>query len=258
TIVVKTDSAGVIDADQADNNQLSSAALLVSLRPRPDLQIVGGTAPETVTAGAVIDVSWTVANLGPAATAIGGSRWNDAVFLSLNPTLDGGDLLLGTRQNGSSLAPGANYTTTATFTLPREIAGNAYIIVVPDRGDAIDEMPTTGSDYYVMPIAIDALPVPPADLVMTNVTAPSEAFDGTSMVVRYRVENRGPGVTGTASWTDTIWLTTDKDRPNPGAQDISLGSVTHHGVLQPGEGYEGSATVRLPPEVRGQYYIMVW
>src|SRR5690606_21181218 len=137
TIVVKTDSAGVIDAGQADNNQLSSAALLVSLRPRPDLQIVGGTAPETVTAGAVIDVSWTVANLGPAATAIGGSRWNDAVFLSLNPTLDGGDLLLGTRQNGSSLAPGANYTTTATFTLPREIAGNAYIIVVPDRGDAI-------------------------------------------------------------------------------------------------------------------------
>src|SRR5690606_35789521 len=104
----------------------------------------------------------------------------------------------------------------------------------------------------------DAVPVPPSDLVVTSVTAPVEAFDGTNVTIRFRVENRGPGVTSTARWTDSIWLTLAKDRPNPNRGDVRIGSFSHNGLLQPGEGYDGTVTVRLPPELRGNFYVTVW
>src|SRR6185312_8427450 len=101
TIIVRSDTGGNIDPDNSSNNQLSSPALIISLHSRPDLQVTTATAPATVTAGSAIDVTWTISNLGVVATPVGGSRWNDSVYLSLNNTLDGGDILLGTRQNGS-------------------------------------------------------------------------------------------------------------------------------------------------------------
>ncbi|MGE4182659.1 MAG: putative Ig domain-containing protein, partial [Limisphaerales bacterium] len=258
SIIIRTDTGGAVDPDRAANNQRSSGALIISLRSRPDLQVTSATGPEIVTAGTAIDVSWTVANLGATATPPGGSRWTDAVYLSLNNVRDGGDILLGTLPNGQALAPGQNYTSTASFRLPREVAGNAFILIVPDSTDAVDEVPSPLPDVFVLPIAIDAIPVPPPDLVVTQVTAPIEAFDGTSIVVRFSVENRGPGPTEASSWTDSVWLTLEKDRPNPARGDVAIGYVGHSGILAPGDGYETALTVRLPPQLRGQFYITAW
>ncbi|MCC6234076.1 MAG: hypothetical protein IT580_15635, partial [Verrucomicrobiales bacterium] len=257
-IVVRTDANGAIDPARAANNQMPSGALTISLRTRPDLQVTQANGPETVTAGAAIDVRWTVSNLGSSPTPVGGSRWLDGVYLSLNNTLDGGDLLLGSLDNGQALAPGQNYISTANYRLPRQFSGNMFLIFAPDYTNVVDEAPNPAPDYVAVPIAIDAIPVPPPDLVLTSVTAPVEAFDGTHIVVRYTVENRGPGPTSIASWTDSLWLTTTKERPNPSTGDIALGYSGHSGVLQPGERYEASLSVRLPSEMRGQFYITAW
>ena len=193
----------------------SSSALTIALRLRPDLQVTAATGPATVTANTAMEVTWTVANLGAAATPAGGSRWSDGVYLSLNNQLDPGDTLLGAQPNGSSLGTGQSYVSSATYKLPRGVSGNAFLIFVPDYGNAVDQVPRTGPNYFAVPVAIDAKPVPPPDLVVTSVAVPSQAFDGTQITIRYHVANLGVGPTDPGSWTDSIWLTNGKDRPDP-------------------------------------------
>ncbi|MFP4283565.1 MAG: CARDB domain-containing protein, partial [Opitutales bacterium] len=237
----------------------SSGALIVTYRERPSLQVTeasGPTAP--VTAGTVIDAQWTVANLGNAATPGGGSRWNDGVYLSLDNQLDGGDVLLGTRQNGSALDIGDSYTSNASFTLPGDIAGNVFLIVKPDTGGRVDQIPMAGVDYVAIPLAIEAVPVPPPDLVMTLVSAPPEVFDGNSFTVRWTVDNRGIGPTQSGFWTDTVWLTYGPGRPDSSRGDFKLGTFGHNGVLEVGDAYTNSASVQVPEGVRGQFFITVW
>ncbi len=258
TIIVKTDSNNSVDAVSSANNVLSSNALVVTLRNRPDLEVVTATGPPSVTANTAIDVSWTVSNLGVAATPVGGSQWSDSVYLSLDNQFDSGDFLLGSSPNGSALATGQSYTSIGHYHLPQAISGNAYLIFVPDSGNAVDQGPHASPNYYVTPIAIDATPVPPPDLVVSNVVVPSQAFDGTPITVRYVVSNLGTGPTTAGSWSDAIWLTKTKGRPDPNGGDILLGYAGHSGDLLVGGNYNGSATVTLPSGLTGNFYVTVW
>ncbi|MFW5833807.1 MAG: CARDB domain-containing protein, partial [Pseudomonadota bacterium] len=258
-LVVASDYQERVETVNSANNRLSSGTLIVTYRERPSLQVTeasGPTAP--VTAGTVIDAQWTVANLGNAATPGGGSRWNDGIYLSLDNQLDGGDVLLGTRQNGSALDIGDNYTSNASFTLPGDIAGNVFLIVKPDTGGRVDQIPMAGVDYVAIPLAIEAVPVPPPDLVMTLVSAPPEVFDGNSFTVRWTVDNRGIGPTQSGFWTDTVWLTYGPGRPDSSRGDFKLGTFGHNGVLEVGDAYTNSASVQVPEGVRGQFFITVW
>src|SRR5262249_34570933 len=74
----------------------------------------------------------------------------------------------------------------------------------------------------------------------------------------YTVENRGTGVTVPGSWTDQLWLTLGKDRPNPLRGDVQLGGVGHSGALEVGASYDGSIVVTLPRFISGQYFLTVW
>ena len=76
----------------------------------------------------------------------------------------------------------------------------------------------------------------------------------------------GIGETDRDSWTDTIWLTKDKQRPSPFvsagseliSEDILIGSFTHNGGLQVGDSYQKTATVTIPKNVAGEWYITPW
>ncbi|MEO6753269.1 MAG: CARDB domain-containing protein, partial [Chthoniobacteraceae bacterium] len=259
TIVVVADSGHAADIVGSDNNRLSSGSLTISLRARPLLQVTSATGPTaSVTTGTVIDVTWTVANFGNANTPTGGSRWSDSVYLSLTNTLTGGAYLLGSRTNGSALAVGQSYTTTANFTLPRSISGNAFLIIKPDAGGAVDQQPGPGVNYLAIPISIDSVPVPPPDLVLQQVTAPPTVFDGTNFTVRWHVANLGVGPAVPESWTESIWLTNGTDRPNPSRGDLLLSVVSHSGALVVGDSYDASATVRVPSFTRGVFFLTVW
>ncbi|MEO8428859.1 MAG: CARDB domain-containing protein, partial [Verrucomicrobiota bacterium] len=259
TIVAVTDRDSVADVANSANNRLASGAVVISLRERPSLQVTVASGPTgSVTAGTVVDATWTVTNLGNAATPVGGSRWTDSVYLSVNNQYDGGDTLLGSKPNGSALPIGQSYSSSDSFKLPKGFAGNAFLIIVPDSGNVIDQQPRPGPAYFAVPIAIDAVPVPPSDLVLTAVVVPPQAFDNTSITVRYTVANLGIGVTTPDSWGDNIWLTHGKDRPDPQRGDIYLGSFGHSGALQVGQTYDAAVDVRLPLGVRGEFFITAW
>jgi YD repeat-containing protein len=257
-LFAKTDAANIQAETNENNNALgASSGLTVSIQQRPDLQATSVAAPPAIPAGGVVDVQWTVRNFGPAATPTGGSRWVDRVYVSFDNQLDSGDVLLGERQNGSALAVGESYTSRDNFALPAALSGNLYILVVADGTGVVEEYPQEGNNVIATAIAVDATVVPPPDFVATAITGPDQAFDGQSVTVRYRIENRGAGDTFPLAWTDTIWLTLGRDFPDPVRGDRPLGSFYHQGLLHPGEGYDATAQVTLPGRITGEYYLMV-
>src|SRR5262249_24289852 len=73
------------------------------------------------------------------------------------------------------------------------------------------------------------------------------------------------GVTDEPAWTDTIWLTRDKTRPNVTKGDVLLATLPHQGilgidpsVLTPPTSYTVTTTVTLPKHISGQFYITPW
>ena len=262
---VDTDTRNsVIETDEGDNTTFSDP-LQINLKARPDLRVTEINAPEVITAGTIIDVDFTVSNLGTADTPSAGSRWSDRVYLSSSSSSTSGAILLGELQNGSALGfPGttsgqpSDYRSTASFLVPRALSGNWFVLVVADARGNVDEFPAEGNNMAASAIAIDANPVPPPDLVADFINGPGDAFDDSSFTVRYKVSNRGAGVTDPGSWTDQIWLTLGLDGPNAARGDIFIGTNRHSGVLDVGESYEAEATVRIPTGVTGQYFLTVY
>jgi len=240
----------------ANNTLLDNANLQITLQPRPDLQVQSVNAPATVSAGGGIAVDFVVTNLGPAATTT--PQWFDRVYLSLDDQIGGDDELLATVPNGAALGPnGDAYATTGVSgSVPLRFGGPAFVIVAADSSRQVDEFPQEGNNVFVLPIDVD--PLPPADLVMDVPLAPDQAFEGSTVDVTYTVTNRGAGPTPGSFWIDTIWLTADKNRPDPRAKDILLDRVNHNGTLAFGESYSVTHTVRLPAGLTGQVHIQTF
>ncbi|MCA9191785.1 MAG: hypothetical protein KDB03_08485 [Planctomycetales bacterium] len=263
--VVQTDSLGQVVETDETNNETSSDNLLINLRPRPDLRVVNLVSPSSVTAGTIIDVKFTVANVGSADTPSGGSRWSDRVWLSSSAGSLTGAILLGELQNQSALGyPGTEtgqpneYQSEASFLIPRALAGNWFVVVDTDARGVVDEYPSDGNNRAAAAIAIDANPVPPPDLVVQQISGPGDVFDDSTITVRYRVANLGAGQTDPGSWSDQIWLTLGKDGPKPARGDRYLGAASHSGVLQVGDFYEVETNVSIPKGLTGQYFLTVY
>ena len=210
------------------------------------------------TQGPAASVSYVVTNVGPVGT--GSAQWTDKVYLSLESTITNDAILISSLPAGSALASGQQYETDATsFVVPLRYAGNVYIIVETNAGNTVDEYPNGGNDITVQQIYVN--PAPLADLVVSNVTAPALTFPGQNATVNFTVTNLGAGPTNLANYAEQIWLTTDKQRPNPGKGDILLTEVQYTGgILQAGQGYDQQITVQIPSTglVSGTYYLTAW
>lgn len=244
-------------AGSANNTRLSAATTTLTVKPRPDLQVANITAPDEVDAGATLAVGFEVTNQSTVATDV--PRWVDRVYLSLDGTLTRDDILIEELSNQSALGPGESYAgTTQSAIVPKRFRGDVYILVVPDADEQMDEWPQEDNNVTAKQIYVNPLPLP--DLVVHDVIAPTQAVQGASIQIGFTVTNRGPGATDVDQWTDTIWLTQDRNRPHPGLGDVLLKTLTHTGSLQPDTGYDvENITVTLPESLAaGTYYIMPW
>jgi hypothetical protein len=258
-LIVVTNANGVVyEGAGANNNQtVSTTPILVSALPRPDLAVTSIAAPATINAGAAASVSYVVTNVGPVGT--GSTQWTDKVYLSLESTINTDSILVSTLPAGSALASGQQYSNdAASFVVPLRYAGTVYLIVQTNAGGTVDEYPNGGNDITVKQLFVN--PAPLADLVVSNVTAPSLSFPNQQATVNFTVTNKGAGSTNLANYAEQIWLTTDKQRPNPGKGDILLTEVQYSGgILAPGQGYDQTITVTLPKNVvSGTYYLTPW
>src|SRR5262249_5378894 len=145
----------------ANDTALETGTLLVTLPARPDLQVETVTAPAKPSAGDTVSVEFTVINQG---TVAANGRWTDRVYLALDDRVSGDDILVDTLANGAALGPGERYRSASqTFTIPERFRGTAFVLVVADADNAIDEYPNDGNNVFAE--RLDVTPLPPADLV---------------------------------------------------------------------------------------------
>jgi hypothetical protein len=204
-----------------DNTLLATDPLVLSLQARPDLQVpMVTTSTQQVQAGGTIDVEFDVINRS-STVATTTPHWTDKVYLSTGPTPIGG-IELASVGNGSALGPGDSYHSPLKgLVIPRSFSGAGYVVVVVNADRAVNEFPKTTSDFRAVPLTVTALT--PSDLVISDVSAPDQACDGSLIKVHFRVTNRGAGDTFPESWTDTVWLDRDKKRPTNSVTSVAPG-----------------------------------
>lgn len=142
-----------------------------------------------ILSGQNIVYSFEVANVGSVATAVG--NWIDRAVLSTDTILgNGDDLALGFFPHSGVLNVGVAYALTNNFTLPDGLAGNYYVIVQTDSGNAVNEYLFKGDNITVSSntFLVNLAPYPDLTIENLNVTGP----DGNnSYTITWNTANRG-------------------------------------------------------------------
>lgn len=257
-IIIKADASNLVFENNAKANNVRASASTTNFiaLPQTDLFVVTGQIlSSTVTAGQPVSLQWTVKNNGPQSTVI--PSWTDAVYLSTNPVFDASDRLIGSTSISLPLSPGNTYTKSLTVTVPQEAEGTVFFIVNVDRFNQHNDnnranntlvMTLDGGGSGSVPIVIP----PPADLVPTLVSVPSQVFASQPITIRANVKNNGTGPTPASAWIDQVYLSTDTQI----SHGIYLGTQMHTGILAAGAAYSDTLQLMLPPNVSGNYYLL--
>ncbi|MBD2700493.1 hypothetical protein IC229_07595 [Spirosoma sp. BT702] len=258
-VVVNSDVTNSIFENNAEgnNNRIAASATNITSLPVIDLSTTAGAVlSQTVTAGQSINIQWTVRNNSAYATLV--PSWLDAVYLSNNPVLDASDVLLATQPVSGPLAAGATYNRTLTIPIPASAQGTLYILVTADRDNQNNDdqrgnntLPLTNSSGNSQAIVITV--PPPADLVPQSLLGPTQATVSQPINITYTVKNNGTGITPAANWTDHFYLATDTQLTN----GIFVGSIAHSGAVAPGSTYTVQDRLFMPPNVSGNYVLVL-
>ncbi|MCW5625863.1 MAG: hypothetical protein KIT73_14215, partial [Burkholderiales bacterium] len=251
-IIVVTEADGQYyegPTGENNNQQADDVPMVVSDPILPDLRIDSIDVDDGAF-GSPITIEWTGRNAGVQATD--GGNWYDRVWLSRDATMGGDDIYLGDfTYSAGALAIDGTYTGTLTTTLPLNQTfgtGTYYVLVRSDNGSQqreFDETNNVGSQ------SLDVTMPPTPDLVVSDITAPLNAFTGGEVEIRWTITNQGAAaVTG---WTDALYLST------AGGSDLDryLGRFSYDGELAVGESLERVVRVNLPIDVAGQRRFIV-
>ena len=251
-LFVATDSANAVYEYTFENNNVTEAGNLVSVRPVDfaDLTVTSVVAPGSGSSGQPLTVTWTVTNQRVGATNV--SSWQDRLVLSTDTVLgNGDDVTLGTQSHSGTLSGGASYTQTADVVLPQGIAGTRYVFVLADATDVVDEFLLDGNNSGQSD-AVEISLTPPPDLQVTSITVPAQALTAGTLEVTWTVSNRGTAA-ATGDWTDRVYLSTDA----VAGGDQLLGTFPHSGELAIDASYSRSETLTLTELSDDTYYVVV-
>lgn len=257
TLYVTTDADGVVfeNGQEADNTRALAGFLDVAPIPYADLVMASVTAPETAQSGEEITLAWRVENRGIGLTQV--SRWTDRVFIADNAA-GTGRVQIGTFEHLGFLAPGAGYDRQATLTLPDGWEGPAYFFVQTPGGDNHRstvlpfELVFTDAGNEAVSNRMDVTLSPPPNLVVTAVSAPASAPEGSAIDVTWTVRNDGTGPAN-GTWTDRLFLR----KAGGGVADIAIGSYSYTGPLQAGLSYTRREQITVPAQTNDRYDLIV-
>lgn len=254
-IILRTDAANqVFEADESNNLRLIPTSVPGPPVLAANLVVSAVSASGATMAGQGLSVTWTIANTGDAPTNV--STWRDSIFLSVDANLTPDDILVGSYQQNAVLNNGDSRQTTQSFSVPSSVpTGNYYVIVLTDSQNAVQENGRENDNFGVAAVATQIQGIPPANLIVQNVVAPSNAAAGQTLSLSWTTANNGPGPTPTGVWNDAVLLSRDLIL-NP-AVDVYLGSFSHNGVL-PASGQQIiNQDFNVPPGLSGPYFVFV-
>jgi subtilase family serine protease len=172
------------EGDETNNAAVSGVVTVAAYLP--DLTVTGVVLPAAAQTNRPLAIRTTLRNAGPAPAG----RFVVQFHLSADDTLDGGDVLLGSRIVGT-LAAGASSTMTSTFMVPATVPAPATyrVMVVADALGQQTELDETNNTAASEPLAF--APYLP-DLTVDSLVLPASAQTGRPFGVRYTVRNIGP------------------------------------------------------------------
>ncbi|MCC6475870.1 hypothetical protein IT157_02335, partial [bacterium] len=193
-LLVSTDAQGHVYEYVYEQNNLKHIPIEIILSPTADLVPTSLGCADSGFTGESFDVSWTIENQGLGSTFV--NRWGDNLYLSADTVFSfEQDILFGGATHLYSLLPsGSNYSVQGTFTLPNGLpTGEYYLFVYTDTGNEVLEWAADWNNAFrrLQPIHITLSQGP--NLVVTNVSVPSQVTGGQSYTLTYTVTNIGPG-----------------------------------------------------------------
>ncbi len=270
-VVLEVDTEGALDElDEQDNMQVSTPPAWVTTREYPDLQVQNVTLPHELSAGELATVSWEVHNvIHDSAGTTTVPYWNDKVYLSLDTTLDGSDILIATEPNPEFLTPGESYSQTIDVEIPKDILEEEYYLIVRADGDYREQEFDLEDNNTASSSHRGHLVIPEVGyLKITHIEDPGVWAPGAHVPrnqIRWTMENTG-GATiegrGGGYWDDGMALSRDETYDQN--EDHWLGGhmIHHTEPLRPGEARECTNSYtrggfHLPYWEPGDYYLIV-
>ena len=258
-IIVRSDSSdSVYELNEANN--YATAAIQIG-DDRPDLRVESFSLRSNireVAPGGQIAFDFEVANRGQGGTF--GRTWNDRLILSSDERIgNADDVNLGTIAIPADVAAGRSYfRLSESVTVPRNTIEKQYrLYLVTDATNVVGELDETNNLSIPIDLAVTSNPTGGnelADLVITDLTVPSTAKSGTSMPIRWTVQNNGVAVTSKSYWQDTVWLSTDGSIDG---NDVLVGRYPRDRVLAPGASYTRSVDWPVGIDLSGDYFTII-
>ncbi|HUY34489.1 MAG TPA: carboxypeptidase regulatory-like domain-containing protein, partial [Pirellulales bacterium] len=93
----------------------------------------------------------------------------------------------------------------------------------------------------------------PADLQVSNVSAPTTATSGQQITVTWQVADQGPS-NATGNWQDSVYLSPTSTITS---NSVLLGAAQHTGGLNASSSYSGTLSATVPALAPGSYYVFV-
>ena len=265
-VVVRTGNGLQEVPNGSTNNSGVSGPVDVDLSDPPDLRVTSIVNETTGWSGQRTTIRWTVENRGSGPTFT--TAWYDAIYLSPDQTLDTDtDTFLGSFLHKGVLPVGGSYTREESLVLPNGISGTHYLFVVTDArlpGEPwfmvsdyirVFEHLWENNNSSVSPITLQVSLSPSPDLVVRQVTAPSEGAAGQTITVSWITGNDGDAATE-VSWQDSIYLASG---PTPSKYDPVLASYAQNDVLDVDDSRSQSIQVTLIQQIpTGSYYLIAY
>ncbi|MCZ8191304.1 MAG: right-handed parallel beta-helix repeat-containing protein, partial [Microcystis sp. LE19-338.1B] len=243
-------------ATNPDGNTSEFSPSITLTGELPNLVITEATAPTNVGSGQSFTVNWTGKNDGSLTT--GSSYWYDRVVFSTNDIYgDSDDIALISYQyisssNGLPLEPNETYTASSTVTLPSYVAGSGYLLFKTDAYDYQVEFNENDNVYA------QAINIASPNLIISNVTAPTNATAGQTITLSWTGKNDGSVTTGSSYWYDRVVFS--KNQIFGDSDDVYLTEpyiYSYYGLpLEPNETYTVNTSVTLPGGAVGSGYLL--
>ena len=169
-IVAKT--GGPFEFIYNDNNSLVSNPFNVTFTAPPDLAVTNIVAPEAITSGQKIDLTWTVANQG---TGNAAGNWRDNIYLQEVGNPNAGLISLAGYSYEGELNPGKSYTRQEKISIPGELQGLYQVVVRTNTASNSDLFEPNKDNNQTVDDGTLQITLPPRpDLQVQSIVAPNK------------------------------------------------------------------------------------
>ncbi|MGC9341087.1 MAG: CARDB domain-containing protein, partial [Bacteroidales bacterium] len=247
-IIVYTDTENRVYEHNAENNNTGILQNL-SITRNPDRLAELEVSDVSITnqiAGESMSVSYRVSNISNKETEI--NYWTDKLIL-VNAE---NEISLEKLSTGNqSLAKNQSYTRNIDIELPVDFIGEYNFRLIADTDDQVMEYDIDNNIHEeIIEIELNDW----ADLEISEFNYPSELTAGQEATFSWEITNAGTRVTEKDFWTDKIYLSKNNAITR---NDKELVKVARELILLEGDAYTGEATVRIPSEVSGTFYLIL-